>query len=235
MSDTAPLEVITINGQEISLEDAGRYIELGRGREKIESDLNTSLDKVYPEFTRTAQEKKDLAEKLAAKEAELEELKKPKVTVQEPEDAKTIVENARKYGITTESYLKEQGYMTKAEVDEYFNQRLTQDKLAERILQQCDEYETKIDGSDGRVPFDKQAVLAYANTFSINDPLEAYNQMNKKGNAKWEAAQLAAAERPGLTTLRQGGKKVPQAPKITSDNLKDQLGGWLDEAGLGQE
>ena len=45
--------------------------------------------------------------------------------------------------------------------------------------------------------------------------------MNTKGNAKWEATELAKLEKPGLTTLRGGGNKEPVPSKVTDANFKE--------------
>lgn len=224
MADEAPEQII-INGQEYTPEEATQFIELGKRAREIESNLNTSLDKVYPNYTRTAQEKKDLAEKLAAAETELEELRKPKVKTELPEDAETIRANARKYGLLTEDVIAEKGYMTKDEVDQYLQQRDVQQKLVEDLNKQGAQLETEIDGSDGRVPFVYKAVLPFAANYKIDDLKEAYEQMNEKANAKWKEAQIAKQTPKGLQTLKPGSMpKEPERPKITDDNLGQMLG-----------
>lgn len=218
-SGTVTSENFTINGQEYTPEDATNLIELGNKYKKIESDLNTSLDKVYPEYTRTSQENKTLKEQLAERDTQLEELKKVKEEL--PEDKQAIRKSAREAGLVDEDLLKERGYMTKDEVKEFLNQDKSQQKLVDNILTKATGLEKTIDGSDGRVPFDSDAVLAYASVYNIDDLEEAYDKMNTKGNAKWKEAQLEKEEKPGLTTLRGGGKKEPEPSKVTDANFKE--------------
>ncbi len=231
MEGTQAPEQIIINGQEYTPEDATHLIELGNKWKETESKLNTSLDKVYPEYTKTTQRNKDLEAELAAERTKREALEKSQKQ-ELPQDIVAIRKNAREVGLADVDYLKEQGYMTKTEMDEYFNQKQNQQKLVENILTKASGLEKTIDGSDGRVPFDSDAVLAYASAYNIDDLEEAYDKMNNKGNAKWKEAQLEKEQRPGLTTLGKGGKKEPERVKITDDNFKEH---WNEMFGGGEE
>ncbi len=228
MADNAPEQII-INGQEFSMEDASRLIDLGKGREEIEKQLNTSIDKVYPEFTKTTQQNKALTQELAEKTQIIEDFqKKQEAGIETPKDVQEALKAAREIGLVDKDALKEQGYLTKDEVEDYFNQRLTQQQNAQILLDQCGKLEKEIDGKDGRVPFDTDAVLSYMTAkgsvgTNFATPLEAYNALNKKGNVKWEEAELAKQERPGLTTLKSGGKKAPVPDKVTFDNFGDKF------------
>ena len=217
-SGTITEEKLIINGQEYNPEDATQLIDLGNKYKELEGKLNTSLDKVYPEYTRASQENKTLKEQLAERDAKLAEFEKK--TPEIPADQQAVREAARKAGLVDDEYLKEKGYMTKEEMDEYYASKQNQQKLVDNILSKAGDLEKTIDGSDGRVPFDSDAVLAYASAYNIDDLEEAYDKMNTKGNAKWKEAQLLAQEKPGLTTLRGGGKKEPEKAKITDDNFK---------------
>jgi hypothetical protein len=228
---TAPEKVI-VNGQEYDPEDATQLIELGHKYKEIESKLNTSLDKVYPEYTKTAQEKAQLAKELEASRAEIERIKAERAEKQErtqlPTDVQNVRKAAREVGLVDEDFIKEKGYMTRDEVDKYLEEKRTMERQAEEVLNTASKFEKEIDGSDGRVPFVKEGVLAYAATYGITDLKEAYEKLNERGNAKWRDAQIAAAEKPGLTTLQPGGKKQPQRVKITNDNLSQMLGEVLN-------
>lgn len=229
--ETKAPEQIIINGREYTSEDASQLIELGNKWKETESKLNTSLDKVFPEYTRTTQELKEKERLLAERDAELEKFKAQQIEAekeQTPDEIKKARQAARDLGLADEDFLKEKGYVTRDEVKEYITQTQRNQEAGKQLLDQCAQYEKQIDGSDGRVPFDTEAVLFYANGKGIFDVMEAYKEMNKKGNARWEAEQLAKEERPSLTTLQGGGKKEPQRPKYTNDNIGQALGEWLD-------
>ncbi len=227
MEGTIAPEQIIINGQEFSPEDATRFIDLGRKYEEIEGKLNTSLDKVYPEFTKATQRNKELEARVAEFEKAQSKLADDTKRSEVPADIQTARKAAREIGLTDEDYLREKGYVTKDSLDSYFSERETKQNQVKAVLDQAGTLEKTIDGSDGRVPFDQKAVLAYASAYDISDLTDAYDQMNAKANAKWKEQQLAAEERPGLTTLKPGGKKTPPAPKYNDGNLQEALSEWL--------
>lgn len=224
MEGTIAPEQIIINGQEYSPEDATQLIELGNKWRETESKLNTSLDKVYPEYTRATQQNKEYQTKLAERDAELEKYRATQQKAERDAQTPTEIQNARKaareLGLADEDFLKEKGYMTRDEVKQFMTEAQSLQQQSDKILKQAQDFEKQIDGSDGRVPFDSDAVLTYAAYKNISNLEEAYGLMNAKGNAKWQQAQLDKQETKGLTTLRPGGgKKEPVRPKITDDNL----------------
>ena len=231
MTDSTAPEQIIINGQAYSPEDATQLVELGNKWKKTESELNTSLDKVYPEYTKASQRAAQLEKELAESRAEAERYKQEQVEKAKAETPDTIQQArkaARELGLADEDYLKEKGYMTRDEVDQYFAEKQNQQELVKNVLSNAASLEKEIDGSDGRVPFDQRAVLAYAASYGIDDLRQAYDQMNERGNAKWKEAQIAQESRPGLTTLTSNGKKEPARVKIDNNNLGDVLGEWLN-------
>src|ERR1035437_7168201 len=156
---TATSENFTINGQDYTPEEATNLVELGNKYKKIESDLNTSLDKVYPEYTKATQDNKDLKDKLAERDAKLADIEAKANQPVIPVDQQAIRKSAREVGLVDEDYIKEKGYMTKSEMDEYYNAKQANQKVVDNILTRNGQLEKEIDGSDGRVPFDSDAVL----------------------------------------------------------------------------
>ncbi len=233
MADQGTAEQLIINGQEYSPEDATQLIELGNKWKETESRLNTSLDKVYPEYTRATQRNKELETELQESRKAREELEAKYKTPTPPAnpDRDAIIKNAREVGIADREWIKEEGYMTKAEVEEFLGQKQSQQALVDNILKNADKLEKEIDGTDGRVPFNQKAVLAYASAYNIDKLEDAYDEMNERANAKWKEAQIAKEERPGLTTLKGKGVKAPEPTKITDDNFK---AAWEELYGTGE-
>lgn len=231
MTDSTAPEQIIINGQAYSPEDATQLIELGNKWKKTESELNTSLDKVYPEYTKASQRAAQLEKELAESRAEAERYKQAQVEKAKAETPDTIQQArkaAREIGLADEDYLKEKGYMTRDEAEQFWAEKQNQQEAVKTVLNTAGQLEKEIDGSDGRVPFDQKAVLSYAASYGIDDLRQAYDQMNEKGNARWKEAQIAREEKPGLTTLTSNGKKEPSRPRVTDDNLGAMLGEMLD-------
>lgn len=221
-STIAP-EKIIINGQEYDPEDASSLIELGNKYRETEKNLNTSLDKLMPEYTRATQRAaraEELEKELAEYKRKNEELSKPKTEL--PEDVASARQQARKLGLVDEDYINERGYVRKEDLESFFSEKEKQQKQVETVLKQADTLEKEIDGSDGRVPFNHKAVLAYASAYNIGDLKEAYEEMNERGNARWKEQQIEKVQRPGLTTIGPGGKKTPIERKIESgDDFKN--------------
>ena len=219
--ETVVPEQIIINGQEYSPEDATQYLELGKKYKELESTLDTPLDKVYPAYTKSSQRNKELEQQLAERDTQLKELQGKQNIPAPTQDVADIRRAARNAGLVDEEFINSAGYVKKGDLDEYFNQKQTQQKLIDNILSKANVLEKDIDGSDGRVPFDGEAVLAYASAYSIDDLESAYDKMNTKGNAKWKEAEIAKEQKPGLTTLKGQLSKTPEQPKVTDDNFKE--------------
>lgn len=220
-------EKIIINGTEYSLDDVSGLVDLGNKYKEIEEKSNTSLDKIWPEYTRTTQEKKALEEQLAERSAELEKLQTAKEKLAEaetPEEIQRAKAALRSLGGVDEDYLKQNNYMTREEAEEFWRQKRFEEDQVKALENEGSKLEAQIDGSDGRIPFNYRAVLAYANAYKKEDLMSAYNEMNERGNRAWTERQLALEEqKKGLTTLKSGGHKEPPKPKVNSNNLSDQL------------
>lgn len=230
MTDSTAPEKLVINGQEYDPEVAHELIELGSKYRQLETDLNTSLDKVVPAYTRTSQEKKQLEAELAERTAEIERLQKASQPKVEPNaDVQQIRKAAREVGLLDEDVLREKGYMTKDEVKALLDEQKNLEQQATNVLKEADALAKEIDGSDGRVRFNKNAVMAYAYVNNIGDLRQAYEEMNADDNSAWKERQLEAQQRQGLTTLSaSGNKKEPGRTKITNNNLGAALGEWID-------
>lgn len=223
MEGTIAPEQIIINGQEYSPEDASSLIELGNKYRQMEKDLNTPLDKLMPKYTMASQRaaRADQLERDLAEQKRLNEEYQAKVKQQStPPERTDALKVARELGLADMEYLQQEGYIKKSDLEEFFNQKKSEQQLIDNVLNQASVLEKEIDGSDGRVPFNQKAVLAYAGAYNISDLKQAYEEMNESANTKWKNDQIAKTERPGLTTLRPGGKKAPTEVKVTDDNFK---------------
>ena len=224
MAEDAP-EKLIINGQEYSLDDVAGLVDLGNKYKEIEEKSNTPLDKVWPAYTRTTQEKTALEQQLAERTAELEKFQNPPKTESPNEELLKAREALKQIGGVDQDYLKQSGYMTKEEVEEFIKAKDLERQQVAELEREGKRLETEIDGTDGRVPFDYRSVLAYANAYRKENLIDAYNEMNQRGNAKWQQAQLAAeeAKKPTRTISVVGGRKEPSEPKVTNDNLTANL------------
>lgn len=225
--ENAP-EKLIINGQEYSLDDVAGLVDKGNKYDQIEKETNTPLDKVFPEYTKSRQLLKERDEQLAQRDKELEEYKKAKVDLAQAETPEEITKAKaalRQLGTVGEDYLKQSGYMTKQEAEEFWTAKRTEEKQVEALNKEGSRLEDEIDGSDGRTPFVYRAVLAYANAYQKENLMDAYNEMNERANKKWIDAKLAEeeAKKPTSTIRIAGGAKEPKEAKVTNDNLTANL------------
>lgn len=224
---TAPLNVININGQEFSPEEAQELIETGRKAREYETSHNTKLDSIYPEYTRLTQERSSWTQKEADYQKKLAELESKQARgIETPQDVKEAQEAARKLGIVLQDDIKDK-YIAKDELDTWYTERRTKEKQEEdavkAVLSEADKLADEINKTDAPVKFNKKAVLAYASAYQINDLRKAYEEMNADILTPWKEAQLASKKGSSLKTLSTGGKKTPTEVRMTNDNVRDAL------------
>jgi hypothetical protein len=216
---------ISINGVDYDPTEAQSLIDIGRKTKELETQWNTSVDKVWPEYGRSQEKIKTLEAERNDARAEIESFRaKQNAGVETPTDVREAQEAARKLGITLNEDLQKEGYLKKDDLDKYLEERDKKNQEVNRILASADSLEKEIDGSDGRPSFNKKIVLAYASTYGIGNLKEAYEDMNKDQLDKWKAAQVDAQKAKGLKTLVPGGAKSVKEDKMTDDNVKDRLG-----------
>src|SRR6266702_1971433 len=232
MEGTVAHEQIIINGQEYAPEEASQLIELGNKYRETEKNLNTSLDKLMPDYTRATQEAATYKKQLQERDAEIEKFKTLQRVAETPKEQADVIKAAREAGLADREWLNEQGYIKKSDLDPYLEEKLNfreqQNTQMQQILEVGKKFKQEIDGSDGRVPYNDKAVLAYANTYGFFNKDKSYEQvlkcayddMTQEANEKWKDAQIAKSQRPGLTTLKPGGRKAPGEIKVTDDNFK---------------
>lgn len=218
-SGTAPLK-ITINGQEYDPADAQDLIETGRKTRDYETQWNTKLDNVWPEYGRSREQIKSL-------QAEIDEYKKKAVegnaTQQDKSDAQAA---ATQLGVKLED-LDKAGYIKKDSLDSLLEEKLLKRDQAkqatEAVLEEADKLEGDLNGSDGRPKFSKRLVLAYASSYQKGSLMEAYEEMYADELKAWKEAQIEKEKRSSLKTQGGGGIKQPKTPRINDSNFKESL------------
>ena len=222
-------EKVVINGQEYDVNQAQELIGLGQKTREYETQWNTKLDKVWPEYGKTTQTLKTREAELTEARSKLAQYEQKKdAGVETSMDVRQAQEAARKLGITLKDDLEKEGYIRKTELESILEQHISkreQEKEAvNQVLSQADKLEKEIDGSDGRPKFIKKVVLAYANAYSIPDLDAAYKDMNSEALKTWQDAQLASKKSPSLKTLKGGNATKQPAPVAMNDgNVNEAL------------
>lgn len=221
----APLKV-TINGQEEELDaaEAASLIDIGRKTKELEGKYNTSFDKVWPEYNRSQQTLKTTERERDEAKKQLEEFQSKKQEGTEtPLDVKQAKEAARNLGLSFKEDLEQDGYIKKADLDKYYEEREAQKQATNQVLAEADRLEGEITGTDGRPSFNKKAVLAYASAYGFNDLQAAHKDMYPKEYKAWEDAQIEAKKAKSLKTMGTAGTKEPTNPKISDSNFQEVL------------
>jgi hypothetical protein len=223
MPDIAPEKVI-INGVEYDPGDAQQLIDLGSKTRDFEKQWNTDLSKVMPDYTRTTQELSTTKKELESRDQRLKEFEEKARQAETPAEKTNALKAARELGLLDQETAKSQ-FLTKDQLDSYFSTKQKEQQDTQTLIDTGKRLETEIKGDDGRVPYNSKAVLAYASSYGFFDGRrsyeqslkDAYEEMAGSQNESWKQQQLDAARRPGLTTLKGQGSKLPAERKITTE------------------
>ena len=217
-------ETVNINGVDYSPEDASNLIELGKHTQEREKEWNTKIDNVWPEYTRLTQEQKNWQTEKQGYEEKLKNFQEKKdAGVETPADVTAAKEAARKLGLTLNEDLDQRGYIKKEDLPGILSNYSQEQEAIKKILDEGSSLEKEIDGTDGRPPFNRKVVLAYANAYNIPDLKAAYEDMNKPQLDAWKAHQVESQRSKGLKTISGGGVKSVKEMKVSDDNVKDLL------------
>ncbi len=206
-------EKIKLGEKEYSQEELQTLVGLGESAKSLETQWNTKIDKLMPEFTKKTQ-------RLAEIEPEWEQFKK----------AKEEAENKPQPGAPTP---EEKEQARKALVDllggevvrkDEFDQIYAQRRAAERLL---DDIDVVIGDAKelGKPETSKEALLTHMQETGIRNPEKAYKDLFEEQLEKWKADQLTKAKPSGLftQTASSAGSKQPEPLKVTKDNLASML------------
>lgn len=207
-------EKFKVGEKEYSQDELSELVGLGEIGREAEKKFNTKLDKVWPKFGEMKNREKEL-------EAQLEELKAKKEEAPQNELSQESISQAReaakKIGIVTEDQFD--NYL-----DKRFRSKYLQERAAERLIEDCEDFEKKFDGKDGRPAFKKEEILNHMMETGIKDPELAYKTKFETEIDAWKEQQFGSMKKPGITTQTEStGMKLPEPRKITDSNLRSAL------------
>lgn len=205
---------VKIGEKEYSQEDLQKLVGLGETAAGLETQWNTKIDKLMPEFTKKAQ-------RLAELEPELETLKKEKEEAikkvnSNPDLSPEQREQARKaiLEILGEEVVKP------ADFDKYYVQRRSAEMLIEEAEATLNEAK-----SQGKPVATKEELIKYMQETGINNPGKAYKVMFETELDKWKEEQLKLAKPTGFKTqdISNAGSKQPAQVRPNKSNLSQLL------------
>lgn len=185
-------------------------VGLGKLGREMEEKWNTKIDKVYPEYTKSQNDKKALEQKLAEIESR----------------AKTSIEPGESQGDTlkeAQEAARKLGIVLKDDFKDSFRDYYLQERAAEKLIETGQGYEKEIDGKDGRPAFKTQEILEYMAEEGIKDPMKAYKFKYEKELDSWKETELGKSRKPGLATDDSTGglRKSPKDVRPTTENLNE--------------
>lgn len=215
---TAPVapEKIKIGDTEYSMDEASALISLGKIGKEAEEKFNTKIDRVWPEFTKAQNDKRDLQAKLDDLNSKMSTAQTQVATgeITLDEATKQAREAAKKLGIVLDDDLPN---MMQSKFREFY----IQERAAEKLLDEADSLQTEYDGTDGRPPFKTEEILKYMAETGIRNPEKAYKDKYETEIDSWKEKQISGSRKPGLTTetASTAGSKKPDEIRVTRDNL----------------
>lgn len=208
---TANIEKIKLGEKEYTQDELQEMVGIAEQTRKIEEELNTKIDKVYPAFTKTSQEKAELERRL--KEMESKNNTPTEFNEEQIKDARNA---AKKIGIVTKDDFA-------SFMQEHFRSAYQQERSAERLLDECKTLEGTYNGEDGRPKFKTQEVLEWMRDNGGKSPEQAYKMKYEKEIDTWKEKTLGAARKRGMTTEEgsDAGNKEPPKVRVTRDNIEE--------------
>lgn len=199
------LEKIKVGDEEYTQEELNRLVSLGKIGVEAEEKFNTKIDSVWPEYSKSRNEVKELKE-------QLEEFKRG--------NAEPLMQDGNVEQIQQAKELaKRLGLMTSDEFDQLYAER----RASEKLLETVEGLESTYNGADGRPKFNKLEILEFMrdNGGMNNDPELAYKVKYEKELDAWKEKKLTGAKKSNVVTTTQSiaGSKQPEEVRPTANNL----------------
>ena len=204
-------EKIKLGEKEYTQDELSKLVGLGETANELETKWNTKIDRLYPEYTKATQDKKEL-------EAKLKEYEEKQVESKVQSGAELTPEELAKQ---TRAELRKVGGITTEDVNDYIYRALEARDLKEDI-----EAVVETNKAAGKPETDFEGLVGYMQTSGVRNPQDAYDLMFKNELKEWERKQIDSIKRPGMVTedtSTAGAKQPPQRVAITKENILDQL------------
>jgi len=203
-------EKIKIGDDEYSQEELDKLVSLGKIGVEAEEKYKTKIDRVWPEFTKSRQEIKDLQSKMADME---------KVEVRAKEDAGEPLSD-EELRIKAREEAKKLGLMLDDDFDEMYAKR----RGAEKLIEDADLAVENANEKYG-VKTDTEALLKHMQETGIRKPDIAIKDMFEEQIDKWKEQELNKKKGSGLVTetASTAGSKTPKEAKTTKGTLSKHI------------
>ena len=204
-------EKIKLGEKEYSQDELSKLVGLGETANELETKWNTKIDRLYPEYTKATQDRKELEDKIKEFETKQVETKVQSGAELTEEEVK---QNAR-------AEAKKLGLISVDDVNDYIYRA-----LAARDLNEDIEAVIETNKVAGKPETNFEDLIGYMQTSGVRNPQDAYDLMFKNEVKEWERKQIDSIKKPGMVTedtSTAGAKQPPQRVAITKENIQNQL------------
>ena len=201
-------EKIKLGEAEYSQDELDKLVGLGKKAQEIEKN-HGSFDQYVSDYGRRSEE-------VGRYKKELEELKtKLTETAQaQPQEGGLSPEQ-----IATAKTQLRAIYGDDVVTNKQFAQLFVTYRQSEKLIEECEDYEKEVDGTDGRPKFSKDAILNHMQTTGIKKPMAAYNDMFEKEIEAWKTAKLGEAKATRMVTQESAPlTKSPNEVRAKNEN-----------------
>ena len=213
-------EKIKVGEKEYSQEELSQLVGLGETAREIETKQNTKLDRVFPEFTKSRQEVKELRDELDEFRKTQERLKVAVTGEEERPDPETLktqaIEQAKALGLLTADEAR---------------QIAREERQAERILEEIETLNSEAEET-GKPKVDGKELLEYMQQEGLRSPSVAYKLKYENELEAWKQKKLDGIKQPGLDTQTSStacSKEPPtDAERLTKSNFGERLTSFID-------
>lgn len=202
-------EKVKVGDEEYTRDELKDLVGLGKMGREMEEKWDTKIDKVYPEFTKSRQELKELRETVEAREeTQVKEKLAEGKELSPDEQRKVAREEAKRLGLL---------------LDTDFNDMYAQRRAGERLTDSTESAVSNAEDKYGIKTTVKDVLQHMAKPESPKVPEKAIKDMFEPQIDKWKEEQLTSKKGDGLVTesASTAGGKEPSEVKITRDNLRD--------------
>lgn len=221
--ETPPAEKVKIGEEEFTPEQLKEAVGAWKFKKEVEEKHNTSLDKVYPEFTKTTQRVKELED---AEEARKVRIAEKKAKQADEELSRKQKEGAQLSPAEIRKVAAEQGLIT----DDNLIGRVLNILEGRRIMREAYKLEKAGNpyNAEELPKFDVKDMLDWMSTtpgMGNVSPETAYKLRYEKDIDAWKSKTISEGKKKGLTTetgSKPGGKE-PSPIKVTRENLTEQI------------
>ena len=206
-----------IAGTKYSQSEMETKMALAKIAEEAQEKYDKPIQKYWPEYTRTKQEVLSLREKLAGMESKAQAPVSTTGELSDEERKANIIKQAEGFGL-----------VHAGNIDQYIDDRMEKHQLRDTVKSLLSEAKEQ-----GLPEVTLQEFGKFMDEQGIQNPEVAYREMFRDQLASIQEKRVKELKPQGLKTQETstaGANKVPEAPALTRDNLREAIRAGLNKS-----